>query len=66
MIATPIKLLPCPFCGGERINDFHIRDGRAIGCGACGASVHAYSPNALEAATEKWNQRSPIGLRGQS
>jgi predicted RNA-binding Zn-ribbon protein involved in translation (DUF1610 family) len=48
---------PCPFCAGTIIRDHHIRDGRAISCASCGASVHAFSPDALTTATVKWNRR---------
>lgn len=50
--------LPCPFCGSGRIGSHHIRDGRAVDCRDCGASVCAFNPNARVVATEKWNRRA--------
>lgn len=47
----------CPFCGGGRIHDYHIQDGRAVGCRDCGRSIHAYNPNATAEAYLKWNCR---------
>ena len=51
-------LLPCPFCGGEQVRDSWIRDGRQLGCRLCGASVHAFEPNASSKCVEKWNARA--------
>lgn len=57
-------LLPCPFCGGARVNDHYIRDGRAISCLDCSGSVHAFQPNASQRAAEKWNARSSACCKG--
>ncbi len=51
------KLLDCPFCGGEKIRDGHIRDGRRVYCADCSASVTAFQPNASEHAASLWNCR---------
>jgi hypothetical protein len=55
---TP-ELLPCPFCGAgaDRIGGGHIRDGHSFGCVECGASVHAYNPNAVSKCHALWNTR---------
>ena len=50
--------LQCPFCGSGRIEHRHIRDGRAVVCRDCGASVRAFNPDALAVATAKWNRRA--------
>jgi len=51
-------LLPCPFCGGEKIVDVYIRDGREVKCTSCGGSVHAFQPDASAQARLKWNTRN--------
>jgi len=48
---------PCPFCGGEKIRDRFIRDGRQVYCADCSASVTAFQPNATESAKSIWNCR---------
>jgi Lar family restriction alleviation protein len=59
-MADPIReaLEPCPFCGGTRIRTTHIRDGRACGCGDCGAELHAFHPDAEAKAIKLWNTRA--------
>jgi Lar family restriction alleviation protein len=53
------ELLPCPFCGsGDVIDNCYIRDGRAVRCKKCGASVHEYEPEARELSITKWNTRA--------
>lgn len=54
---TQIELKPCPFCGGEKITEGYIRDGGQISCRGCGAATHAFLPNAIPKAKEKWNTR---------
>jgi len=54
------ELLPCPFCGCTHIENYHIRDGRAVGCTGCGASVRAFNPNAFMQASAKWNRRPSV------
>lgn len=52
------ELKPCPFCGGSNIiADVYIRDGREVGCRDCGASCHAFNPDAGSRAISKWNTR---------
>lgn len=51
-------LLPCPFCGGEKIVDVYIRDGREMRCTSCGGSVRAFQPDASAQARLKWNTRN--------
>lgn len=53
------ELLPCPFCGGDKIDGMFIRDGWRIGCMDCSAGVSAYHPEAHKKAAEKWNRRAP-------
>ncbi|KQV28144.1 hypothetical protein ASC97_07295 [Rhizobium sp. Root1203] len=50
-------LKPCPFCGGEKIRDGYIRDGRRIYCADCSASVTAFQPEASNRAAALWNCR---------
>jgi Lar family restriction alleviation protein len=59
-MSDPIReaLEPCPFCGGTRIRTTHIRDGRACGCGDCGAELHAFHPDAEAKAIKLWNTRA--------
>ena len=52
-----VKLLPCPFCGGKKIDGMFIRDGWRVGCMECGGGVQAYHPEAHKRAAEKWNRR---------
>lgn len=52
------ELKPCPFCGGEKIRDRFIRDGRQVYCADCSASVTAFQPNATENARSLWNGRT--------
>lgn len=59
---TPAQLKPCPFCGGERIGDFHhiisgIPESWHVECLAencgCGTCHHETRAEAIAA----WNQR---------
>lgn len=59
-------LLPCPHCGGNHIRSGHIRDGRSIGCRDCGASVHAFQPDAEARAIAAWNRRVPVQAPGEA
>lgn len=55
------KLLPCPFCGSEKISqDNYIRDGREVHCRDCGAATHAFMPDANFKAVAKWNNRRSL------
>lgn len=56
------ELLPCPFCGGEAVNDTH--SGRT-GCPSCGIWVHrgAFSSDggigrSVEREAQSWNTRA--------
>tara|TARA_R100001143_G_scaffold58421_2_gene56288 strand:+ start:2658 stop:3200 length:543 start_codon:yes stop_codon:yes gene_type:complete len=56
-----VTLKPCPFCGGEPTSTYHIRDGRAICCGKCGATVSRYHGNSGQTDAEAiaaWNTRT--------
>lgn len=67
-----LELKPCPFCGNAIIRDYHVRDGRAVHCVKCGASMTAFNPDALKEAAKAWNTRTPylaaedIALREQN
>lgn len=53
---SEIKLLPCPFCGGEAelVGDkYHW-----VLCKDCKGGSHAFEN--VEEAIEKWNQRKPM------
>ena len=52
-------LLACPFCGGDRIAEVFVRDGRSVGCTECKAFVTAYQPDASAKARQAWNTRHP-------
>lgn len=56
---TTDELKPCPFCGNAIIRDYHVRDGRAVHCVKCGASMTAFNPDALKEAAKAWNTRTP-------
>lgn len=64
-MADAMKLLPCPFCGGEAaLLDYEARYGglhyasRCPQCASCGCSM-GYLPTAKKA-VEAWNCRAPI------
>ena len=56
-----IKLLPCPFCGGEAIKTAfswgNISDEYSIKCTICGASTTVLKS---EEVIKAWNTRKPI------
>ena len=45
------NLKPCPFCGHEP-----FIDGETIGCGYCGAHMHAYEGH-VDWLIKNWNDR---------
>ena len=53
MSENEVKLLPCPFCGGEAF--IVHRSGGWIYCVECGAESGYF--NTLEKAIEAWNRR---------
>jgi len=67
------ELLPCPFCGGTKID---LSEGttfrwRYIGCGECGAQMEFHSDNRFEPtdetwhdAAEAWNRRADLRREG--
>ena len=54
------ELKPCPFCGGEAVDDIYIRDGRQVSCKNCGAYMAAFNPDANIKAIEAWNTRAAL------
>ena len=64
---SEIKLLQCPFCGGEA--HLFVNDGVKVICPSCGATskclvdsmtARGVSGNATEAVIKAWNHRKPI------
>jgi len=61
-------LLPCPFCGNERVAMLVIRDGRRGHCFHCHAEgpprYHSPKgqPSAEERAIDAWNNRTPAAI----
>lgn len=59
---SEIKLLPCPFCGGEAELDNSVANAVSVECTVC----HASSPIFLrmsdreQKAIESWNTRKPM------
>lgn len=50
-------ILPCAFCGGDHAQ-FQVVGGDQVWIKCpCGASVHAFNPDATQKATDKWNRR---------
>ena len=60
-MASDIKLLPCPFCGGEarymEIKDFFIQ--RFVTCTKCGIETPRNCLNRKDA-IKRWNTRKPM------
>src|SRR4051812_48858626 len=60
----PNEILPCPFCGSERITVQHIRDGAQAICKDCGskAAPTFHGKDGVDAtwehAREAWNRRT--------
>jgi Lar family restriction alleviation protein len=61
-MVTKIKLLPCPFCGGEAIVVKTESCGRYIGCWDCGGRTEEfetdYAGSAHDKAIAAWNRRA--------
>jgi len=54
----PLKLLPCPFCGGNAIYGYDRIDGDySVYCKKCGAIVFS-EEQTLEASEKLWNTRT--------
>src|SRR6266496_1147180 len=65
-MTTPQGMLaPCPFCGCETIATTYIRDGRAVACMDCAASVRAFAPDAEAKAIKLWNTRQAAAPQGR-
>lgn len=62
MTSGLVELLPCPFCGGEKIFVGIIRDGSEVCCAnfKCLATVTAHHPNGKSKAIAAWNARAPL------
>jgi hypothetical protein len=50
-LSAPIKLLPCPFCGGRNVCE--RADDGYVSCADC----HAYGPDG-DSAIKSWNTRT--------
>ena len=59
---SEIKLLPCPFCGGEaKICDEDFLKGRFVFCTECGIQTKLYvRGNTIEQSVSAWNTRKPM------
>ena len=59
---SEIKLLSCPFCGGEaKICDEDFLKGRFVYCTECGIQTQLYvTGNTIEKAVSDWNTRKPM------
>lgn len=58
---SEIKLLPCPFCGGEATFSDSIEDRFAeVHCIKCGVKINVKGYPALSKAIKQWNQRKPM------
>lgn len=54
-----IKLLPCPFCGGEaKLHKDGFGCGHRVYCGKCFIRTECYESK--ETPIEKWNTRKPM------
>ena len=49
-----IKLLPCPFCGGEAKRNDDLQNWGDIFCADCGCHM---SEGSMDKAIKAWNQR---------
>lgn len=62
--ASRINLLPCPFCGSEKINvgstldDDSEQEQWAVVCSDCGSSCSCYC-DSEQVAIREWNTRAP-------
>lgn len=60
---SQIKLLPCPFCGGEAIINRNIVNVADVECTVCHASSPLFlctSGDMEQKAVEAWNTRKPM------
>lgn len=70
---SEVKLLPCPFCGGEKItmNAFDISQYCTVECETCGVFIEKVVPwkeltkeqhdkECVRVLTEAWNTRKPM------
>ena len=56
---SEIKLLPCPFCGGEAtLHNNFLTDKFKVWCNECDCRTDVYSDK--EEAIEKWNTRKTM------
>lgn len=56
---SDIKLLPCPFCGGEAEMLNYSESEWLVNCPACGGMVEKWRKTEAEA-IEQWNTRKPM------
>ena len=58
---SEIKLLPCPFCGGEATLSDSIEDRFAeVHCIECGVKINEKGYPALSKAIKQWNTRKTV------
>ena len=58
---SEIKLLPCPFCGGEATFSDSIEDRFAeVHCIECGVKINEKGYPALSKTIKQWNTRKPM------
>ena len=58
---SEIKLLPCPFCGGDNLGFYHnhlFRDGYEVRCYDCHFGLQ--ESRTKQEAIEAWNTRKPM------
>ena len=58
---SEIKLLPCPFCGGDNLGFYHnhlFRDGYEVRCYDCHFGLQ--ESRTKEEAIKQWNTRKPM------
>ncbi|HHK1716935.1 TPA: Lar family restriction alleviation protein [Pseudomonas aeruginosa] len=57
-------LLPCPFCGSEKISYSTHQIGVAVGCDSCGATCEIRATR--EQCASLWNRRAAPPIKVQS
>ena len=65
--ASELRLLPCPFCGGDRINVERLPPGSPwatalVSCEDCGADGPVTARQSIGEAVYRWNTRPDPGV----